>query len=554
MPQDGLSRRTILKSGTVVGSTGLAALSGCIGGNSDDNTTQTNEGGSSGPQGTTDPESITRGGHLKVGWGQGMQSASPYKGAKADYLAKETMYDRLTRVNRNFEVKPNLAKKWSANDDFTKWTFELQENATFANMEGENANVTADDVKATVDYMLSKGCAGCAKDLGALDSVNVVDDYTVEISLTRPDTVYPQRICETGSTFCIAPKKILEDDPSKLDSTDYGSGPFVMTEWKKGNKIVFEGSTDYHLNGFDGNPLPYVDKMTWDIQPDPISRINSLTDGRINALSRLPSKMVKRAKGQVQVAQHNSGLQLPIILNTTIEPFSKPAIRKAIKYGMSRDGLLTAISDRGRLGHHSAITPIHKYYDDSFAPGATFGTTSKPEQAKQKLQEAGHGGGLQLPTLYYDAGRPEKQVIAQVFQQQMKQIGIQFDIQRLTEEKWLSNYWNTDGVWYVSNWSTRVVDSTIPLVALHSEGKWNTPRWSNEKYDKALQKAVTATDQQTRAESLAECQRIVHEEGPWLSTVYLDIFGAHRGSVQNYELFPTLIKDFLQYCAVTDAN
>ena len=546
-------RRTVLKTGLAAG---LAGLAGCTGQNNDqgNGTTQTTNSGSSGTTSSDSqtPQSLPRGGHMRVAWGQGMQSLSPFKGYKADYLAKETMYDRLTRVDRDFKVHPNLAKKWETNDDYTEYTFHLQKNATFANTGGQK--VLAEDVKATVDFMRSDKCSGCEKDLSPLKSVQVVDDHTIKFTLKRSDTEYPRRISETGSTFCIAPKNVLEDDPSKLEQTDYGSGPFTVTNWQKGNSTTFKASDSYHLAGVDGKPLPYLDKMTWKVQPDQIARANMLTDGRADSLSRLPAKLTNKVKGQAKITQRTSGLQMPIVLNTTIKPFQSLAVRQAMKYGMDRKEMLAAISNRGAIGHHSPITPIHKYYDDSLDKGHMFGTTAKPKKAKQKLKEAGHGGGLELPALFYDTGRPEKQVIAQVFKQQMQKIGITFKIKRLTEQNWLSNHWNKDDTWYVGNWSTRVVDSTIPLLAMHSDGKWNTARWSNKEYDKTLEKAVAATDESERAKLLAKCQKINHEKGAWLETVFPDIFGAYNKNVQNYELYPTLIKDHLQYAAISQSN
>jgi len=543
MVEDKTHRRSVLKTSAAVGMLGIA---GCSGG--------TNAGGESSSGGTTDGGSTTggsggeavNGGHMRVALAQGLASMSPFKGIKIDYLLKETLYDRLTRVDFDFNVKPNLAKDWESNDDASAWTFHLQEDATFANMDGRK--VRAEDVKATIEYMQTDNCPSCTRDIPGVDSVEIVDEKTVKLHLARSDVNFPRRCAETGSTFCIAPKPILENNPSRIDETDYGSGPFVLTEWEKDNKMVLEANENYHLTDGDGNQLPYLDKMTAIIQTDEVARNNMLVDGSVDCVNRLPQSSYSQVKERVNIAQRTGGDQFPIILNQTIDEFQSLELRQAMKYAMDRSQMLSVFAGNASLSNHSEFTPVHKYYAEDIAPGNTFGTTAKPKKAKQKLKEAGYGEGLQLPTLYYGDGFAERADLVQLFQQQMKRVGIDFEIQVLEESTWLSDYWAEDGYWYMTDWSTRVNGDTLSRLTVSSKGEWNEARWTNNRYEKALDSALSATTEEARREHLKECQRIMHMEGPWLTTVIPDVMGAYNDTVAEYNLFPTLNKDHLQHC------
>ncbi|MFC7132814.1 MULTISPECIES: ABC transporter substrate-binding protein [Salinibaculum] len=540
-------RRSILRLGATLGTLGITGLAGCSSGDGGDGS----DGGDtiqSDDDSTGTAESLPQGGTFTIGAQQGVQTMSPFRGFLADYLIAESMYDRLTRVDQNFEVHPNLAKDWETNDDYTVWTFTLVENATYSNMDGET--VTAEDVKATYDFLTSEEFSGSASSLSGVDSVEVVDETTVEITLSEPDLNFTKRISETGGAFFIVPKSVLDDDPEQLQDTDYGSGPLKLTEWNQKNNIAFEAASDYHIDGVNGDPLPYFDKLEWEILSDNIQRANSLSDGSIDAVSRISPNVAGRVQEDSQLVKQTSGLQYPIVLNTTVEPLDNAKVRKAIKYALDREQILEAVSPEGVLGHHSGVTPVHTYYDEDFDVGDTFGTTANTEKAQQLLEEAGYGDGLEMQTFHYDDGVPAKEVIAQLFQQQMKQVGIEFEINRLTEETWLSEYWNTDGVWYITNYSTRVLGSTVPRLALRSEGPWNEANWSNDAYDEAFQRAQSATDEATKAEAMKECQKINHREGAWVGTFHPKIYGGYKNYVKNYDLYPTYIKDFISRCAV----
>lgn len=540
----GTDRRSILKAGATLGAVGVAGLSGCASlfgdGSQGDETIQSNE--------QKNYDSLPAGGTLVIGAQQGIQTMEPFQGFLADYLVGEMMYDRLTRVDQEFEVQPNLAKDWETNDDYTVFTFMLEENATYSNMDGET--VTAEDVKATYDYLTSDDFAGSASSLSGVNQVEVIDETTVEITLDDSDLNFTKRISETGGAFFIVPKSILDEDPSQLQDTDYGSGPLELTEWNKQNNISFTAASDYHIDGVNDDPLPYVDGIEWEILSDDIQRANSLSDGSVDAVSRLSRNVAGRAQEGAQVVKETSGLQYPIVLNTTVEPLDNPDIRKAIKYALDREEILEAVTPEGVLGLHSGVTPVHTYYNDDLDVGDTFGTTADTEMAQQMLDEAGYSNGVEIQQFHYDDGVPAKETIAQLFQQQMEEVGIEFEINRLTEETWLSDYWNQDGVWYITNYSTRVLGSTVPQLALRSDGPWNEANWSNDDYDEAFQRAISATDEETKTEAMKECQKINHQEGAWVGTFHPQIYGGYQDYVKNYNLYPTYIKDFVSRIAV----
>jgi peptide/nickel transport system substrate-binding protein len=459
------------------------------------------------------------------------------KGVSAtDYVFAEMMYSRLTVLHPDdTTAQPDLATEWEANDDFTAWTFTLDENAMFTTGDP----VTASDVKATVDHMMNAEDLPTAdRFLGGATGAEVVDEQTVTINLDGPDTEYPRRISETGSTFNIVPKSVVEDDPSRLGEESLGSGPFKLEEATGGNEYVFSAHEDYHGVDDNGESLPYVDEMKLFVVGDSLAATNGLVDERYDGILQAdPTQESRFEQGESsQLYSHDSMELINVLLNTDIEPFDNVNVRKALKYAVGTQDLVDAI-DGGSLGYHHSVSSLHKFYDDSIDD--PFGREAKPDEARSLLEDEGYSGDtlLELPTLTYSKqSTPEKEAQAQLFQQQMADAGIEFDLELITTDTWLTDYWNKDEPWYFSGWAARAVETSILELAFHSESSWNSARYDNADYDAALEAAMDATDESTKQEKLSECQQILHTDGPWIVTSFVDMYGAWNDYVKSVEL------------------
>ena len=92
------------------------------------------------------------------------------------------MFDSLTRTNSAGEVECLLAESYENLDD-TTWQFKLRQGVTFTNGEAFNA----DTVKFSVERITSEDYgSSLMSDFSDIDSVEVVDEYTVNIITKTP--------------------------------------------------------------------------------------------------------------------------------------------------------------------------------------------------------------------------------------------------------------------------------------------------------------------------------------------------------------------------------
>lgn len=530
----------------------LAAFAGCLG----------DDDGDGEPEATPTPdESLEMGGHLRVtGMAQPI-TLHPMEGTSlGDYIMMEMMYDRLTAIDREtLEAVPQLATDWEANEDADEFVFDIREGVTFSNIDHE---LLAEDIQATAEVLASDDVLpGADIDLYTLDQIEIEDDYRVRFHLERSDIAYPKRLAETGNWFNIVPKTVIDDESrwNELSSVDYGSGPWELTDFEEGDEYNFTANEDYFGEDADGNSYPYTDELTVNIVPDTVAQIDALLDERADVVNTLHPEQRPRVDSEESIVQQEFSTTafLSVVLNTTLElesgdrPFADPKVRKAMKHALDREEIQFAVDNTIDIGHHDPVAPIHELYGD-FDEGLEFGTTAQVDEAQALMEEAGYGDGLELPTPIYETEIDARRGTAmQLFQEQMLEIGIEFDIRLVTPNTWLTDYWNQEGVWYASGYAARMEDTAVHELALHSDAAWNSAKWSNDDYDEAYENFSSATDPDVFEEQFHEAQRIHHLEGGWIVFGHSNQFAAYNDYVGHYDGAPASDRDSTYDAALT---
>ena len=123
---------------------------------------------------------------LKVGHTATITTWDPVKSfsTEAQYMAN--MYEPLvyaTPAGSAEDFEPGLATDWSVSEDGLTWTFNLEQGVTFHDGEPFNAEAA----KASIDAARER--AGASWIWWPVESVDVVDDDTIDIKLSTPAAV-----------------------------------------------------------------------------------------------------------------------------------------------------------------------------------------------------------------------------------------------------------------------------------------------------------------------------------------------------------------------------
>jgi oligopeptide transport system substrate-binding protein len=177
----------------------------------------------------------------------------------------------LLRFNENGGVEPDLAESVTPKSDGSVWTAVLKEGIAYANGDPVLADHFVGSWKRALDPLqlspmaqfmepvkgFSETEAGGEAELG----FSIIDDRTIEITLTRPVSHFPSSL----ATFVWAvmhPAYIDQVSESAFPLQDAGAGPWKITEFDEGNRVVMTPNEHYW-----GSPSPSVTSIAWQILP-----------------------------------------------------------------------------------------------------------------------------------------------------------------------------------------------------------------------------------------------------------------------------------------------
>ncbi|MBT2689042.1 oligopeptide ABC transporter substrate-binding protein [Bacillus sp. ISL-47] len=230
-------------------------LAACSGGGEKANTEKEPKDGTDGETKTE----ATEGGTVTFGYTQpfkGVFSYAYYEG-EDDANALQFMHEGLVATNDELQPEPNLAE-WELSEDKTKLTFKLKQGVKWH--DGEE--LTAEDMEYAW-YLIADPTyegprfANVAMIKGAqeykdgkadtIEGIKVVDDYTVEVTVTEPSVNLLDNIWSIPE-----PKHYYGDisskelpDADQVRKNPIGVGPFKIKNIVPGEMVEFERFDDY---------------------------------------------------------------------------------------------------------------------------------------------------------------------------------------------------------------------------------------------------------------------------------------------------------------------
>ena len=194
---------------------------------------------------------------------------------------------RLVRINRStFELEPWLAEKWESSPDGRTHTIHLRAGLTWS----DGMPLTAEDVlfsmRAVYDPKVESVLADSLTAGGQPLRAAAPDPLTVVFTYPAPSG----RGVRLLDGLPILPKHKLGAaldagtfaktwDTSTAPAEIVGSGPFVLKEFKVGERLVFDRNPRYWRKAADGTQLPYLDRIVLAIVPDQNTELVQLQSG-----------------------------------------------------------------------------------------------------------------------------------------------------------------------------------------------------------------------------------------------------------------------------------
>ena len=332
------------------------------------------------------------------------------------------VYDQLTRVApESRDVEPGLAESWESSEDGLSWVFHLREAKL-----PDGTPLTASDVVFSLERTFASPAWGFL--FASFDSVTAEDDRAVNITLAQTWAPMLADLSLFGAS--IVPQQAVEADADAYFNAPFSSGPFYVTEWAKGDRILLQKNPNY----WDA-PKPYLDELEFRIVPDDNTRVIMLEAGDVDIASDVPYNQIETLRQMPGIVVQTDPLARVdyIALNHLREPFDDVNVRKAVNLAVNKDQILqTVLFGNGEPAN--SLLPKMLWWNEAAEP-----YPYDLDQAREALAQSDVPDGF-ATDLLISAGNSVQQQYAAIVQQNLAEIGITVSIEQLDELTLYNDY------------------------------------------------------------------------------------------------------------------
>ena len=408
------------------------------------------------------------------------------------YITRTMLFDPLFYYDtESKELKYYIAEDHQVSNDGLTYTFKLKEGIQFS----DGTELTADDVVFTANqYKVSYKQSVYME---SVDTVTAVDDYTVEFVLKYP---YSPFLIDVSNLYIASEKAFEEMGQEEFAKNPVGSGQYTLEEWKSAVSLRFVKNENYS----DGDVT--MDAVELVVMTDANARATALESGDVDVAS-IDVASVKNLEtiDTLEIVECPSTKNCLISMNLTQDIFKDVKVREAISYAMNRAYIVEATQQ-------GFATPTSIFY-----PSSVFGYSENvttydydPEKAKELLKEAGITTPYDLGTLTCNESGS---TVAEIVQQQLKEIGLDMKIQILETSTFYDQI-------YKANYDIAVVrigfeaDASTydPMLTEKGIGNANFAHYTDPELAELLDEAKATLDTDERMKLYEQVAEIVQSQ------------------------------------------
>jgi peptide/nickel transport system substrate-binding protein len=497
---------------------------------------------------------------------------------------------RLVRVNRTTEdIEPWLAESWTRSDDGLRYVIKLIPNVLFS----DGTPLTADDVVFSV-------AAAYDSDSAITDSLKI-DGQRLQATALGPLTVaiaFPSVFSPGLRVLDAMPILSKHKMETALAGGRFGAalsvttpvneivglGPFVIADYRPGERLVFDRNDRYFRTDDRGTRLPYLDRIVLEIVPDQDAQVLKLEAGDMDteASEIRPEDYapLKRAadRGSLQLIDVGDAID-PDALWINLRPgafdrdprrswIQRDELRQAISAAVDRQSFTDTVFLGAATPVFGPITPSNKKWYSAEVPRPAFDVTrAKQLLAEIWLVDRNHDGLVEdasgAParfTLLTMKGQTALERGASVLSGDLKKIGLTVDVATLEGNALIQKFVSGkdyDAVYF--HLTTTTTDPVLNADFWSSAGEahiWNpgqkspSTEWERQ-IDELMVKSASALDDAVRKSTFLEVQKIFAAHQPMVYFAAPRVFVAASTRLTN--LTPTISRPQLFWAADTIA-
>ncbi|MFC2096047.1 ABC transporter substrate-binding protein, partial [Candidatus Bipolaricaulota bacterium] len=376
----------------------------------------------------------------------------------AEIAIANAVYDYLVDVAADNTIELRLAEAVNVSDDGLTYTFSLEDNVHFH----DGSPLMPGDVVWTFDRLRDPDNGFPTASLYSnIDSIEVTGPDSVDFHLVKTNPFFLYDLADNHAL-------ILKRGTTEFSEFN-GTGPFVVEDYRPGERILMTANDDYFIAG-----LPGLDALQFIFFTDSVATVDALRGGQVDMAWRMPVSLYVTLQGEPGITTLDvptNGFDL-VRFRSDQAPGDNPLVIQALKHATDREAIFQLVQlGAGSVGYDTTVGPLYEgLFDPSVEPLAY-----DLDRARDLLDQAGYGSGLSIDLYSPDTGdRPQ---LAVVLKEQWAEVGVDINVIIEPESVYFGeNHW-LDVSLGITNWGSRPYPQFYLVQMLACDAAWNESRF-----------------------------------------------------------------------------
>ncbi len=292
-------------------------------------------------------QDVPQGGTLTIAWPEAVNNIDlAYIAGWVAFGAAHHLTDPLIQLDAEGQPQPSLAHSWEVSDDAMVYTLFLREDVTFH----DGARFDAEAVRANIQRTLDDpDTMQHARFTEVIESIDVVDDFTVRITLAELDASFLFDVLAHWQVRPISPNDIPNRSAATMTQGYAGTGPFKFESFVADDSFTLVKNEDYWRGA------PNIDRVVFRFLPELSVHTVELLAGSVDVSTSLiiDDIALLESRGLEIVTAPAVGVNM-LTMNVARGFTAELAVRQAIRHAINRqeivDSVLSGFAELSRAG------------------------------------------------------------------------------------------------------------------------------------------------------------------------------------------------------------
>lgn len=411
------------------------------------------------------------------------------------------MYETLYRLTPENEFVCLLAEELPEfAEDGMSATIKLRQGVTFH----DGTPFNAEAVKYTLELIKDPDFGSLrASIVASIDSIEILDEYTIRLNLTYEDGVLLAKLAHTNSAIVSPTAQAAQD----LMIAPVGTGPYKFVSSVSGAEVVLTRNDDYW------GPAPVIKDITMTIIAEESTAIARMETGEADFMPNLTVEQIDRVMAMPNVTfESSSSAQITYVMlrpNSYVNPImGNKDFRTAIAKALDTEGYTQYVMEGYATHAKSIIGPQVFGYTEA---ADAYGIAYDPEGAKAIIEA--NGWGNELINLLVPS-TPVYTKLGEFFQSNLQAAGFtNVQIEMIDWSAWLTESMNEDRFDIsLAAWSNVTRDGTELLEPNWESKVSRRAKINNDEFDQLVLESKTTSNREVRLEKLDAANKLLMEE------------------------------------------